>query len=152
MSPLRTVALLLSALVMVGCAAPITLSRDFLTLAGHDGDADYRAVTGDDARVWVRRFRDPNAADLAFWAKALEHDFVQQRGYDLVDKGDVKNGDGEPGRWFECAANVRGNRVGYLIAVWVDGDEVLVVEFAAQSDVFAARVESVRKALRTVRG
>ena len=42
-------------------------------------------MTGDDARVWVRRFQDPNGADLAFWAEALEHDFVDQRGYDPLE-------------------------------------------------------------------
>lgn len=145
-SPLRLGVLAFA--LMAACAAPIRLPGEFLVL----GDSDeFRAVTGDDARVWIREFEDPNAAALSFWTTALEHDFVQQRGYDLVGKGDVKNRSGETGAWFECGANVGGERIGYLVAIWVRGRVVQVVEFAARADVFAARVESVRAALTTVR-
>ncbi|MBL8750898.1 MAG: hypothetical protein JNK78_17185 [Planctomycetes bacterium] len=142
------VAPLVAALSVVACATPIRLPKDFLEL--HSSGA-FRAVTGDDARVWVREFEDPNSASLAFWATALEHEFTQQRGYDIVGKGAVKNRDGDEGAWFECAANVAGRRVGYLCALWVDGRDVQVVEFAADAEVFAARVEGVRAALKTVR-
>ena len=133
--------------LLAACAVPMQLPKDFLRL---QDSADFRAVTGDDARVWFRRFEDANAATLEFWAEAVEHDFTQQRGYELVGKGDVKDRDGELGRWFECAANVRGERICYLVAIWVDGTEITVVEFAARADVFKARVDSVRAALRTV--
>ncbi len=144
----HVVALLVTALAASGCTTPIRLPKDFLELKS---SGDFRAVTGDDARVWVREFEDPNSASLAFWSTALEHEFTQQRGYDLVGKGAVKNRDGEDGAWFECATNVEGRRVGYLCAVWVDGGEVQVVEFAADAEIFAARVEGVRTALKTVR-
>ncbi|MFO1077056.1 MAG: hypothetical protein U1E73_04940 [Planctomycetota bacterium] len=136
--------------LLAGCATPITLSKEFVTLAGHDTAADFRAVTGDDARVWLRRFEDPNAADLAFWAKSIEYDFVQQRGYDLVAQGDATDADGNKGRWFQCTANVSGDRIGYLIAVWAAGRDVTVVEFAARAEAFEARVEQVKRALHTV--
>ncbi|MCA8975003.1 MAG: hypothetical protein KDC98_09790 [Planctomycetes bacterium] len=139
-------------LLAAGCAAPIEMGKDFVTLVGHEEAADYRAVTGDDARLWMRRFEDPNVADLEFWTQALEYDFVQQRGYDLVAKGDVKNAADELGSWFQCAANVGGDRTGYLVAVWVRGREITVVEFAARAEVFAARLDDVRRSLWTVRG
>ena len=148
MSRCTTTLLFLLAAIAGGCAAPIRLPKDFLVL---DAKSGYQAVTGDDARVWIREFDDPNEASLSFWAKAVEHEFTQQRGYDLVAKGTVKNRRGHEGAWFECAANVRGERIGYLVAIWVDGDEVQVVEFAARADVFAERVEAVRAALPTVR-
>jgi len=135
-------------LFAVACATPIQLPKDFLEI---DGRGEFQAVTGDDARVWIREFETPERAPLSFWATAVEHDFVQQRGYDVVARGEVKNKHGRTGSWFECTANVRGERIGYLVAVWADGDEVQVVEFAARADVFAARVESMKAALRTVR-
>jgi len=141
--------LLLACAVLGACAVPMDLPKEFLRL---QDSADFRAVTGDDARVWLRRFDDANAATLEFWTQALEHDFRLQRGYELVGKGEVKNRDGQGGRWFECSANVRGERVGYLVAIWVDGTEITVVEFAARAEVFKARVEAVRTALGTVRG
>lgn len=149
MAPLRLLALFALAL-LAGCAAPITLSKEFVTLVDHRAAADFRAVTGDDARVWMRRFEDRNEGDLTFWAKSLEYDFVQQRGYDLVAQGESKDAAGRAGKWFQCTANVRGERIGYLVAVWVDGVEITVVEFAARADVFEARVEEIKKALHTV--
>lgn len=136
-----------ASLLLGACAAPIQLPKDFLVLEGRD---EFQAVTGDDARVWVREFHEANRAPLQFWATAVEHDFTQQRGYDLVAKGEVKNRKGALGAWFECAANVRGERVGYLVAIWVHGHDVQVIEFAARAEVFAARVDSVREALKTV--
>lgn len=153
MRPFHHVALLVFGFAMLAsCAGPISLSRDFVTLAGHSRDEDFRAVTGDDARVWLRRFRDPNGADLEFWVQALQHDFVQQRGYELIGDGDVRDADGRRGHWFECATNVDGERVGYLIALWAEDGDVVVVEFGARGAVFEARVDEVRRALRTVRG
>ncbi len=140
-------ALLLLSLLAGACATPIHLPKDFLELTDR---SDFQAVTGDDARIWIRELTDPNEASLDFWATALEHDFTKQRGYELVKKGDVK-AHGATGRWFECAANVRGERIGYLVALWVSGHDLTVVEFAARAEVFAARVEAVRTALKTVR-
>ncbi len=151
MATLRTGArwlLLFAVAQLAACAATMELPKDFLRL--QEG-GDFRAVTSDDARVWIRKFDDANAATVEFWAEALANDFTQ-RGYEPVDKGEVTNRDGRPGRWFECAANVRGDRIGYLVALWVDGKTITVAEFAARAEVFKARVESVRAALGTVRG
>jgi len=130
------------------CHLPVQLPPDFVQLDDYD---DFTAVTGDDARFCIREFEDPHEAPLAFWAQAVEFDFTQQRGYELVGKGQVNNRSGRGGVWIECAANVAGERIGYLVAVWVDGTDVQVAEFAARAEVFKARVEGVRAALTTVR-
>ena len=149
---------LLCAVAFGGCALPIQLSADYLVLDGYDEDADFRAVTGDDARVWIREFTEENDGNLEFWAQALEFDLLQQRGYQLVGKGEVADADGSPGRWLECAANVRGERFGHLIAIWVTGRglrkgcTVRVVEFTARAEVWKTRVEAMHAALRTVDG
>lgn len=137
-------------LLASACAGPIALSKDFVVLAEHRGERDYRAVTGDDARVWLRQFEDRNRGDLAFWRKALEYDFVEQRGYDLVAQGEAVDASGQRGHWFQCHANVRGERIGYLVAVWVRGRQITVVEFTARAAVFEARLGEVKQALRTV--
>ncbi|MCC7063548.1 MAG: hypothetical protein IT456_12140 [Planctomycetes bacterium] len=136
-------------LLFAACATQMDLPKDFLQLSESE---QFRAVTGDDARVWIREFEDENAASREFWAQAVEYDFVQQRGYELIAKGEVKNRSGVAGDWFECATNVGGARYGYLVAIWVSGTNIKVVEFTARDEVWKARVESVRAALRTVRG
>lgn len=141
-------AALLLCVALAGCAtARMDLPKDFLELEGRH---DFQAVTADDARVWIRQFSDRNEAPLAFWVGVLEHEFTTKRGYELVKKGEINAGLGS-GTWFECAANVRGDRIGYLVAVWASGSDITVVEFVARADVFATRVEDVRAALTTVR-
>jgi hypothetical protein len=155
---LRPSILLLALLPVAACATPMQLPPDFVELGG---TSDFQAVTGDDARLWLRELSDPSEATLEFWANALEHDFTNQRGYQLVEKGEVKTDEGATGRWLQWNTNVGGERIGYLVAIWVtpawswlglrDPQGITVVEFAARAEVFAARVEAVRAALKTVR-
>src|SRR5690606_2374573 len=63
------------------CSVTMDLPQDFLRL---ETTGDLKAVSGDDARIWVREFETPDEAPLAFWVEALRHDLVQQRGYDLI--------------------------------------------------------------------
>lgn len=159
MGPLRTARRLpiVAALLLTGaCSVSMDLPRDFLHLNPPDllhlyMRSDLQAVTADDARIWMRTFDAGNEASVAFWTEAVEHDLVQQRGYELVAKGEVPGRNEASGVWLECAANVGGDRIGYLLALWVHGTQVRVVEFAARADVFAARVEAVRQALPSAR-
>ena len=144
----RAALLVVLASFAAGCSVSMQLPKDFLEL--RDGD-ELQAVTGDDARLWARVFEVDHAASLAFWSEAVEHDFVHQRGYEVVGRGAIEGKRSAAGVWWECAANVRGERIGYLLALWVAGDEVRVVEFAARAEVFAARLDAVKQALPSVR-
>lgn len=141
-------------LLATACSTPIRLPGSFVQL--RDAGEGFRAVTSDDARVWVRRMFEPTEGDVDFWSETLKKDFVDQRGYELVDEGTTKKSDGAEGRWIEVTANVRGERVDYLIAVWIDGSSLSggnwlrVVEFAADHEVYQQRVEAVKAALSTV--
>ncbi|MFT4514902.1 MAG: hypothetical protein ACI89X_000165 [Planctomycetota bacterium] len=150
--------LIVVALTAMACATPIELPNAFVEL--QDSGVGYRAVTSDDARVWVRTLYDATPGNVGFWADSLERDFVLERGYELLEKGAVRNFANRDGRWMEFSTNVRGKRVDYLVAVWSDrrwpawlakGDWIQVVEFAASHDVYVERVEAMRAALSTVR-
>lgn len=147
--------LVLVAAVSVGCTV-VELPKAFLPLQPHTSAADYRAVTGDNASFWMREFTEVQAGSLEFWAEALEYDFVQQRGYQVVGKGDLTSSAG-PARWIESVANVRGERFGHLIAIWVvphtfaAGCTVRVAEFTAREAEYQEHVAGVRAALATVR-
>ena len=154
---LRAKTVLLAAMLLgvSACATPIQLPSSFVEL--RDAGEGYRAISSDDARVWVRQIYDPTPGNLDFWAGNLERDFVQERGYELLDKGSCRNHSNEEGRWLSFATNVRGKRVDYLVAVWVHkawlrkGDWIQVIEFAADHDTYEKRIEAVRAALATVR-
>ena len=154
---MRALPVLLAALALAcaGCGTTMALPKDFLQL---QRESDYRAVTADDARLWVRRFADPDAGELEFWARTLQHDLVELRGYELVGNGDTHDADGHAGRWFEFRTNVDGERKGYLIAVFVlpkklpvlSSQHICTVEYTAREAVFAARLDAVRAALATL--
>jgi hypothetical protein len=146
---------LLAVLACAGCRTSMTLPKDFLQL---QDASDYRAVTVDDARLWVRTFRDADEGELDFWARSLQHDLVEQRGYEPTGSGETKDSSGHAGRWLEFRTNVAGERVGYLIAVFVlprklpvfSSQHLCTVEYTAREAVFVVRLDAVRAALATL--
>jgi hypothetical protein len=144
----------LAVLATFTACAPMQLPQDFVELgAGGDG---YRGVTADDARLRVRDFYDSTEGSVDFWADTLSNDCVQQRGYELIGRGELVDRDGESGRWLQFAANAGGEKVGVYIAVWVRSrllrkDYLQVAEFAARDAVFTARLPAVKQALATLR-
>ena len=146
---------LLALLAMTACATPIELPSSFVELG--DGGDGFRAMTSDDARVWVRTMTDPSPGDVDFWAETLKRDLVEQRGYEFVSACDVENAAGESGRCLELVANHRGQRVDYMIAIWArdrawpwSGKEIRLVEFAAEHEAYERRIDAMREAMSTV--
>ena len=138
------------------CAAPMRPPADFVVLK--DPGEGFRAVTSDDARLRVRDLSDATVGTLTFWVDTLKQDLVA-RGYELKDEGEAKNADGTAGRWLTFAANVQGEKVGYLVAVWQrepflpwGKPGLRVAEFAAAYAVFEARLAAVKESLGTVKG
>jgi hypothetical protein len=151
-----SVVALSTALFAAACAAPMQPPADFVVLK--DPGEGFRAITSDDARLRVRDLAEPTKGGLDFWVDTLAQD-LGARGYERKDQGEVKNAAGGIGRWLTFAANVQGEKVGYLVAVWVveptlpwGAPFLRVAEFAAVDAVFQARVEAVKAALATVRG
>jgi hypothetical protein len=156
-SAARTVVVFAALALLGACKVPMDTPANFVEL--RDGGDGWRAVTSDGARLRVRDLHDSTRATAQFWADTLRTDLVQQRGYELVASGEVANQAGGSGSWLELVANVHGERIGYLIAIWVlepslptSNPYLRVVEFAARDDVFRAHVGAVRSALSTVRG
>ena len=115
----------------------------------------HRGVTADDARLRVRNLDDSAEGPVEFWADTLCNDCLQ-RGYELIERGALVDADGESGRWLRFHANVSGEKVGLLVAVWVRprllGKPYLqVAEFAARDLVFTARLPAVQAALAKLR-
>ena len=143
-------------LALVATAAACSswpLPQDFVAL--DSGGGDIRGVTADDARLRVRNLDDSAEGPVEFWADTLCNDCLQ-RGYELIERGALVDADGESGRWLRFHANVSGEKVGLLVAVWVRprllGKPYLqVAEFAARDLVFTARLPAVQAALAKLR-
>ncbi|MFO1031262.1 MAG: hypothetical protein U1F60_09295 [Planctomycetota bacterium] len=127
---------------------PIDLPPGFVHL--EDGGSGFRAMTSDDARLWIRRWSESTEATATFWADVLQQELVQ-RGYERKAGGEIADRAGRSGRWGEFDANLGGERMRYLIAVWAEGCMVQVVEFGAVAAVYDKHASAVRTALATLR-
>ena len=144
---------MLLAVSVSGCLT-MQLPEDFLVL--EEGIGSFRAVTADEAKVWVREF-SPEARDgtLTFWRDALRKDFTENRGYVVLEEKDTKDGKGRKGFELLCESQVNGRDRRYLIAVFVIesvfGNDVRTVEYTAEKDDFDEHIGAVRKAIATLK-
>ena len=72
-------ALAAASLLLGACTIQADLPSEFLRLDSQQ--RELKAMTADDARLWVREFDDPEDGNLAFWTEALRNDLVDRRGY-----------------------------------------------------------------------
>lgn len=150
---MRALAWCTLALLATAACSSWPLPQDFAEVEG--GGDGIRAVTPDQARLRVRDLHVSTEASVDFWAETLFHDCLQ-RGYELIERGALVDGDGESGRWLRFSANVSGEKVGLLVAVWVRPrllrkPYLQVAEFAARDLVFTARLPAVQAALAKLR-
>lgn len=136
-----------------GCVS-MNLPEEFLVL--DQGMGEFRAVTADEAKVWVREFT-PEARDgtLVFWRDALKKDFTDNRGYVVLEENDTKDGRGRKGFELLCESEADGRAHRYLIAVFVLesalGNDIRTVEYTAEKSHFDEHLADVRKAIAELR-
>jgi hypothetical protein len=124
----------------------------FLVL--ESGTDSLKAMTPEDARIWVREFDDPSQGDLGFWTQALRNDLVSNRGYTLLEERKVKDADGEEGveMHFEVTAGGRAQR--YIAALYVfEGlfsNTIRVAEYVAPRELHGKYEAEVRKAFAAI--
>ena len=147
---MRKLAMLAVALLSAACAMQMDVPEGFLRLKAREV-GDVRAVTADDARIWVREFDVDQGASLDFWLQALRSDLEQSRGYRLEPKDqEVVDAEGHKGRRIEGSIAVGGEVRGYMIAVFsLSETKLRVAEFSARQELFAKHIDAVRKAVLT---
>lgn len=125
------------------------LPNGFLEVRNEQNNA--KATTADGARLWIRDFANPHEGSLEFWADAIEHDFVRNRGYELIERALIRDGRGDEGVLQSYKTDAQGEAHGYLVAMFVRDQAVRVAEFVAPTEVFATYAPSVRAAFATIR-
>lgn len=120
-----------------GCVS-IPLPDEFLTIVNEP--SDFRAVTADEAKVWVRHFTASEGGTIDFWRDALKRDLVENRGYLLLEEAEGKDRKGHDARrmLFETQAGGRPHRYLLVVSAWKGwfGTEIRVVELVADKTVF----------------
>jgi hypothetical protein len=147
----RSDLVVLLALLGAGCVS-LTPPPDFLPI--EEGLTEYKAVSPDDARLWVREFDVPDQSDLSFWSKLLRTNLVDGRGYVLIEEGTAKDGADAAGVQYLFETTAAGEAHRYLLTVffyedWGD-DTVAVVEYVAPKPIFEKYLAAVRAAIATL--
>jgi hypothetical protein len=146
-------ALVLGGFLSSGCIS-MTAPPDFLVLED-SSSREWKAVTPDDAKILVREFGDGYQGDLKFWSEVVKKDFIENRGYTLIQEGKAKGPDDREGTefLFECTVQARPQR--YMLSLFViEGsmsNTVCTVEYVAPKDVFEKHLENVKNAILTLK-
>ena len=138
-------------LFLGGCLS-FEVPEKFLIL--DKGFSEIKAITPDEAKLWVREFNDPKKGDFNFWSDTLKSDFVQNRGYTLIEERKVKDKKGRDGLELLFEVTSAGAAQRYLVTLFVfQGwlkNTIRVVEFVAPKPIFDGYVQRVREAISTL--
>ena len=137
---------------LVGCVAPhITAPAGYVPLR-HPGAYDFRAVSAHGNVVALRtRPNEDKAADLEFWADALEYQKVDLDGMKLVEREPLKSDNGRDGMLFHFELGEGQGRVAYLVGLYVTPERIYIVEAGGPAERVAADIEKIKKSMRSLR-
>ena len=107
-----------------------------------------RAVSPDNVMYRVRTHANDPEADLAFWSEAMRNRMLEA-GYHLIAEETVKAGDLE-GAMLELGAADGERDWTYLVTLFVDGGDLVVVEAAGDVDAFSGHRDAVLAAISKV--
>lgn len=114
-----------------------------------EDDNPFRAVTPDGVVYRVREADNEPRADLSFWRKALRKR-MQDAGYLFVAEQPLKAG-ATPGYLIELAAPFGAQDYAYLVAVFVRGDTLTIVEATGELSRLRLRRKAIIKAIKQLR-
>jgi hypothetical protein len=106
----------------------------------------FSAISPDDVVMRVRTDKTRRAADLAFWKEAMRTR-MKDAGYHVVSEGDITSASG-PGALLELSAPDGQQDDTYLVALFVDGRRLVIVEAAGEVSRFAPRREAILASIR----
>ncbi|MBN2358200.1 MAG: hypothetical protein JXR83_02025 [Deltaproteobacteria bacterium] len=139
------------ALLAGGCVS-IQAPKDFLVV--DKGIDEIKAVTPDDAKLWVRTFDDPDGGDLAFWSKTLKLDLTKNRGYVLLGEEPIEDKQGRQGAALLLETTLQGKPTRELLALFVlpgwPDNRIRVVELVADKETFERVLPDVKQAIATL--
>ena len=143
-------ALLSAVLVATGCGPRMELPQGYVRLENPGYLWTDRAVSADGVYLAARKAESAEKGDLDFWAAAVRNELTQARGYTLDAEAPITGADGTVGRRMDFTATVEQATLGYVVAVWVRADRVVVAEAGGPKDRLDADRPAIEEALATV--
>ncbi len=130
-------------LTSVACRTPKS-PDGFIYLGESRG---HKFVSSDDAKVWIRKFEVEKDGDLEFWKEVLHKEFVETRGYKLVDESAL----GKKAHEMTYSRLSAGRETIYYLRISLEkgltGASVETAEFMAEKESFEKHKAAVLKAL-----
>ncbi len=127
----RTILLLVTALVLVGCGHNFNAAtpKGFVELKDQEDQGyDYRATTADGLVIAVREIDNDPEGPIEFWSRAIENSMRQRGGYALLEKRDVKNVDGLDGTQLRFGHDEASKPHLYYVTLFVTPKKLFVLE------------------------
>ncbi len=137
----------------LGCVS-IDAPPSFLVI--DDRGHHTKMITADEAKFRIQELDDDNRGSFDFWSKALRSNFVDKRGYTLLESNDVRDANGQPGLELLFEATTQGYTHRYLVTLFVIessslSNKIRVAEYVATKDKFDAYLGEVRESIAKLR-
>jgi hypothetical protein len=138
---------------LAGCLeGSMSLPPNFIRV-GQTGAGGFvqRGISADGVVVGLRTEKNPMGGTLEFWTEALGNQMTGDHGYKALGREDIKSDTGVPGRLLRFSSDRRGTEFTYLVAVYVQGDDILIAEAGGKADLVEAKMADIRKSLLSVK-
>ena len=117
--------------------------------APFDRPTRFQALSPDDVAFRIRSAPNEPEADLAFWAEALRTRMLAA-GYHLDAEAAVE-ASGMAGAMLELGAANGPRDQSYLVALFVDGPQLIIVEATGEAERFRPRRDAILAAIAALR-
>jgi hypothetical protein len=153
MKPIALLAGLAAVAGLAGCfVRTMNLPADFVKVEEtYPGPYAVRAISADGVMVALRSEKNPQNGTLAFWTEAVANQMVSARGYQAAGNEDVTSVANVPGRLLTFTAQKRGVGFTYVLAVFVQGADILIGEAGGRTDAVQPKLAEIKKALVSAR-
>jgi hypothetical protein len=121
---------------------PATLPKEF---AAYPPDEAFRAVSPEGIVYRVRHVPNTPYADMAFWKEAMKKRMLDA-GYRFGAEGPIQSG-GRQGYLLELTAPYGPQDYGYMIAIFVEKENIQIAEAAGEIRVFAKHRPALMEAM-----
>ena len=112
---------------------------------------DFKAVSARGNVIALSEFdNEDDSVGLPFWAEAVEYQKVELDGYKLISREELRTNADVFGTLFTFEVGEGPDAILYLIAVFVDGDDIYVVEAGGAVEAIEAEMDDIKAAMKTV--
>jgi hypothetical protein len=110
----------------------------------------FRAISAEGVRLKARSIKNEPKGDLALWTEYLEM-HLKSKGYLLKEKKEIQNSQGLKGMYLTSLYQYSGQNFAYLAALYVNKDNIFLIESAGTYPDFEKHRDNIIIALKSFR-